>query len=113
MNRVGKFAAALVACLVLAMASFASFAASEFEGTWAVKDSGGKPFEITLAAGGAATATMPEAATGTWKEEGSSAVITWKSGWVTKISKGGDSYKKSAEKDGKPVGSPSNIEKVE
>ena len=48
-----------------------------------------------------------------WKEEGSAAVITWDSGWVTKITKDGDSYKKSAEKDGKPVGSPSDIEKVE
>jgi hypothetical protein len=48
-----------------------------------------------------------------WKEEGSAAVITWDSGWVTKITKDGDSYKKSAEKDGKPVGSPSGIEKVE
>ena len=48
-----------------------------------------------------------------WKEEGSAAVITWDSGWVTKITKDGDSYKKSAEKDGKPVGSPSVVEKVE
>ena len=38
MNRVGKFAAALLACLGLAMTSFASFAASEFEGTWVVKN---------------------------------------------------------------------------
>ena len=106
MNRVGKFAAALVACLVLAMASFASFAASEFEGTWAVKDSGGKPFEITLAAAGAATATMPEAATGTWMEEGASAVITWKSGWVTKITKEGDKFVKTAFKKGAALDGP-------
>ena len=46
-----------------------------------------------------------------WKEEGSAAVITWDSGWVTKITKEGDSYKKTAEKDGKPVGSPSDVEK--
>jgi hypothetical protein len=32
---------------------------------------------------------------------------------VTKITKEGDSYKKTAEKDGKPVGSPSDVEKVE
>jgi hypothetical protein len=38
MNRVGKLATALVAGLVFAMASFASLAASEFEGTWAVKN---------------------------------------------------------------------------
>jgi len=107
MNRIRTLLiTALVTGLTIAMASFASFAASEFEGTWAVKDSGGKPFEITLAAGGAATATMPEAATGTWKEEGSSAVITWKSGWVTKITKEGDKFVKTAFKKGTPLDGP-------
>ena len=48
-----------------------------------------------------------------WKEEGNAAVITWDSGWVTKITKEGDSYKKTALKDGKPVGSASDVEKVE
>jgi hypothetical protein len=48
-----------------------------------------------------------------WKEEGSAAVITWDSGWVTKITKDGDKYTKTAEKDGKPVGSPADAEKVE
>ena len=79
MNRVGKFTAALVAGLVLAMASFASFAASEFEGTWAVKNTKGEPFEITLAADGGAKSTLPEADKGTWKEEGGTVVISWES----------------------------------
>lgn len=97
---------ALVAGLTIAMASLASFAASEFEGTWAVKDTKGKAFEITLAADGAATATLPEAATGTWKEEGASAVITWKSGWVTKITKEGDKFVKTAFKKGAALDAP-------
>jgi hypothetical protein len=33
---------------------------------------------------------------GKWVEEGSAAVITWESGWKTKISKDGESYKKTA-----------------
>ena len=59
------------------MASFASFAASEFEGTWAVKNTNGEPFEIALAADGTAKSTLPEADKGTWKEEGGAAVISW------------------------------------
>jgi hypothetical protein len=34
--------------------------------------------------------------TGTWKEEGNSAVITWNTGWTTKITKEGDRYVKTA-----------------
>ena len=48
-----------------------------------------------------------------WKEESSTAVITWDSGWVTKITKEGDSYKKSTLKDGKPVGKAADVEKLE
>ena len=40
-------------------------------------------------------------------------MITWDSGWTTKISKEGNSYKKTAIEKGKPVGSPSDAEKVE
>jgi hypothetical protein len=34
--------------------------------------------------------------TGTWKEEGNSAVITWNTGWTTKIAKEGNRYIKAA-----------------
>jgi hypothetical protein len=97
---------ALVAGLTIAMASFASFAASEFEGTWAVKNTKGEPFEITLSAGGAATSTLPEADKGTWKEEGGAAVISWESGWTTKIAKEGDKFTKTAFKKGAPLDGP-------
>jgi hypothetical protein len=96
-------ATALVAGLAVVMASFASLAASEFEGTWAVKNTKGDPFEITLAADGTATSTLPEADTGTWKEEGGAAVISWKSGWTSKIAKDGDKFVKTAFKKGAPL----------
>lgn len=52
--------------------------------------------------------------TGTWKEEGSAAVITWDTGWTTKISKEGDKYTKTAFKKGEPTsGKPSNTSAAE
>ena len=98
----------------IALTSAASFAASGFVGKWKTTDTEGKAFTIWLSDDGVAKGDRAnEGLAGMWKEEGSAAVITWDSGWVTKITKDGDSYKKSAEKDGKPVGSPSDIEKVE
>ena len=99
---------------VLVMGPLASLAASEFEGVWTVKDTGGAPFEITLSANGAAKASRGEGMTGTWKEEGSAAVITWDTGWTTKISKEGDKYTKTAFKKGEPTsGKPSNTSAAE
>jgi hypothetical protein len=97
---------ALVAGLAIVIASFASFASSEFEGVWAVKNTKGEPFEITLAGDGTATSTLPEADKGTWKEEGSAAVISWDSGWTTKIAKEGDKFVKTAFKKGAPLDGP-------
>ncbi len=48
-----------------------------------------------------------------WKEEGNSAVITWDSGWVTKITKEGDKYKKTAFEKGKQEGPATDATKVE
>ena len=100
--------------LVIVLTSAAGFAASGFVGKWKTTDTEGKPFTIWLSDDGNAKGDRAdEGLAGMWKEEGGGAVITWGSGWVTKITKEGDSYKKTAEKDGKPVGSPSDIEKVE
>jgi hypothetical protein len=41
-------------------------------------------------------ATRGEGMTGTWKEEGEAAVITWNTGWTTKIAKQGNQYHKAA-----------------
>jgi hypothetical protein len=88
--------AAVTAACFFVVTSFAALAASAFEGVWKVKDTAGHPFEITLSSDGAAKATRGEGMTGTWKEEGNSAVITWNTGWTTKITKEGDRYIKAA-----------------
>ena len=91
-------------------------AASDFEGVWKVKDTAGQQFEITLSGGGTAKATRGEGMTGSWNEEGNAAVITWNSGWTTKITKSGNRYEKSAHRKGEPLtGKPaysSDAEKV-
>lgn len=69
----------------------------EFVGTWVVSDSNGKPFEITLSASGAAEAERDgNGMTGTWDTAGVSAVISWDTGWTTKITRTGDGYVKTA-----------------
>jgi hypothetical protein len=115
MSRFEKTAgAALAACAIVVMTAFASLAASEFEGVWSVKDTNGKAFEITLSADGKATGTHQEAKAGTWKQEGDSAVITWSTGWTTKITKEGDHYVKSAFKKGAPLdGKPTNTSEAQ
>ena len=99
-------AAFLAAVCVIAITTFASFAASGFEGKWKVKDTAGQDFEITLSADGTAKAGRGEGMTGTWKEGGNAAVITWSTGWTTKIVKDGDSYKKTAYGKGQPLDGP-------
>jgi hypothetical protein len=94
-----KMTMGLLAVAALALSASVGFAAGEFAGTWKVKDTGGKDFNITLGADG--TATSDRAAKpmkGTWKEDGGAAVITWDTGWITKIAKEGTGYKKTAYK---------------
>ena len=55
---------AFIAGLAIVIANVASFAASEFVGVWAVKDSKDRPFEITLSADGKATSTQEKAKEG-------------------------------------------------
>ena len=89
-------------CLIC-MTSLPALAVSAFEGVWQVKDTSGKPFEITLSGGGAAKATRGEGMTGTWKEERDAAVITWNTGWTTKITKQGNQYHKAAYRKGQSL----------
>jgi hypothetical protein len=98
--------AVLAAVFAVAMTSFASLAASDFIGTWNVKDTAGQPFEITLSGDGAAKARHGEGIVGSWKEEGKNAVITWDTGWITKITKEDDHYKKTAYRKGQPLDGP-------
>jgi hypothetical protein len=74
-----------------------SITTSEFNGTWAVQDTNGTPFEITLFASGTAEANRAgEGMSGTWTTDGPSAVIAWDTGWTTKITRTGDEYTKTA-----------------
>ncbi len=98
--------AAITAAYLFGATSFAAHTASTFEGVWKVKDTAGRPFEITLSSGGAAKATRGEGMTGTWKEEGNSAVITWNTGWTTKIRREGNRYIKTAYRKGQSLTAP-------
>jgi hypothetical protein len=98
----------------VALASAVAFAASPFEGKWKVQDTKGNPFEITLSEDGSAKGSRSgEGLSGTWKAEGDSAVITWESGWTTKITKQGDQFKKTAFDKGKAEGPATDAKKVE
>jgi hypothetical protein len=108
------FSKSAAAALAIALAAGAAFAAEGFVGKYETTDSEGKPFTIWLSDNGSAKGDRAnEGLQGMWKEEGSAAVITWDTNWVTTITKDGDAYKKSATKDGKAVGSPADAKKVE
>lgn len=94
---------ALATSLVFAVMCSSASAASVFEGVWTVKDTDGKPFEITLSADGSAKASRGEGMVGTWKDDESAAVITWTTGWTTKIMKDGNQYKKAVYAKGRLV----------
>ena len=86
----------VIAAMALALSTGAAFA-DHFVGTWKVKDSGGKDFQIVVAKDGSATADRSgEGMTGKWAEEGDAVTITWDTGWKTKIAKDGAGYKKTA-----------------
>jgi hypothetical protein len=107
---------AVAAAFALAVTGFAAHAAGDFQGTWQVKDSNGKPFEITLSADGKATGTQRPNMTGTWRQQGSAAVINWNTGWTTKIEKTDDhfthaGYRKGQSPEGQPA-STSDAEKL-
>ena len=86
----------VIAAMALALSTGAAFA-DHFVGTWKVKDSGGKDFQIVVAKDGSATADRSgEGMTGKWAEEGDAITITWDTGWKTKIAKDGAGYKKTA-----------------
>ncbi len=107
-------AASLGLAAAICMSPAVSLAASSFEGTWKVDDSAGKPFEITLSQNSAAKADRGEGMSGTWKQEGGAAVISWNTGWVTKIMKEDGRYKKAAYRKGQSLNSaPANTSDAE
>jgi hypothetical protein len=102
------------AALAFAIGLSAAIAASGFVGKFKTTDTEGKPFTIWLSEDGKAKGDRAdEGLAGMWKEEGGAAVITWESGWVTKLTTDGEAYSKSTEQDGKAVGTPTKAEKTE
>jgi len=87
---------------------------SDFVGKYETEDTQGKEMTITLDDDGSASGSRAdESLSGSWKEEGDAAVITWSDEWSTKITKDGDKYMKSAYKGGSQDGAPVGAEKVE
>jgi len=109
-----KIAKSFATALALTIVIGAAFAASAFVGKFETTDTEGKAFAIWLSDDGTAKGDRAnEGLQGVWKEEGNAAIVTWDGGWVTKLTKEGDAYMKSAEKDGKPVGKPTAAKKTE
>ena len=87
---------------------------SGFVGTFKTQDTQGNPMSITLDEEGSASGERcGEQISGSWKDEGGTAVITWSGNWTTKIAKDGDSYSKSAYQDGTQTGEAVAAEKSE
>ena len=111
--------AAILGAAVLALAIASCDAPSGgsdsgFVGKYTTEDTQGQPMSITLADDGSALGDRGgENLTGSWKEEGGSAVITWSDEWTTKIAKEGDTYTKTAYKDGNQSGGPVGAQKDE
>ncbi|MGE0856455.1 MAG: hypothetical protein AB7L18_10260 [Hyphomicrobiaceae bacterium] len=114
MRKTALLTAALAAAQIAAL-SLSAAADAGFAGNWKVTDTNGKPFTIMLSEDGKARADRSgEAMKGAWKTDGDAAVITWDTGWVTKIMKDGDGYKKVAfDKGAAPDGKPTNSSKAE
>ena len=83
-------------------------------GKYKTSDTTGNPMEISLMDNGSAAGSREdETLTGSWKDEGDTAVITWSTDWTTKLTKDGDKYSKTAFKDGAMDGDAVAAEKVE
>lgn len=96
MGRLGKSTCVFATLIGTLAFTTSSFAASQFQGVWKVKDTFGKSFEITLLPDGNAKGTLVPMMVGSWKEEGNAAVIKWDTFWTTKIMKEGNHYTKIA-----------------
>lgn len=78
--------------------------AGEYEGSWLLYDTHGGGFEATLSTDGSASGTHGDSMKhGTWKESDGAVVISWKTGWTTRIAKQGDKYIKTSYKPGTTV----------
>lgn len=68
--------------------------ASDFIGTWKLKDTDHSSFNVTLKEDGSCTSTWGVGETGTWKLEGDRVTLSWTDGWHDILIKEKDGYKK-------------------
>jgi hypothetical protein len=116
LDRIIHKAAAVLGAAVFAIALSACDGApdSGFAGKYKTQDTQGNPMEITLMEDGSASGKRgDESLTGSWKDDGGAAMITWSEEWQTKLAKDGDKYSKTAYKDGSADGGSVPAEKVE
>lgn len=97
-----KYAALLSMVLFIGLSS--NVFAGEYEGSWMLYDTHGDDFEATLSADGTASGTHGDSMKhGTWTEVDGAVVISWKTGWTTRIAKQGDKYVKTSFKPGTTI----------
>ncbi|ADI30579.1 hypothetical protein [Methylotenera versatilis] len=97
-----RFAALL--SLMLFLGASSNVFAGEYEGSWMLYDTHGGGFEATLSEDGTASGTHGDSMKhGTWKEVDGAVVISWKTGWTTRIVKQGDKYVKTSFKPGTTI----------
>lgn len=78
--------------------------AGEYDGTWQLYDTHGGGFVANLNKDGTASGTHGDSMKhGTWKEIDGVAVVSWKTGWTTRITKSGDKYIKTSYKPGTTI----------
>ena len=78
--------------------------AGDYEGSWLLYDTHGGGFEATLSKDGRASGTHGDSMKhGTWKEVDGAVVISWTTGWTTRIAKQGDKYVKTSFKPGTTI----------
>ncbi len=78
--------------------------AGEYEGSWQLYDTHGGGFEAILSNDGSASGTHGDSMKhGTWKEVEDAVIISWKTGWTTRIAKQGNKYIKTSYKPGTTI----------
>ena len=101
-----------LAIAALALTAGAAFA-DHFVGTWKVKDTAGKDFQIVIAKDGSATGEHAgKPMKGKWAEKGDAVTVTWDTGWTTSIAKSGSGYTKTSTEGGAEKDKGSAAEKV-
>ena len=86
-----------IAAGLIAVLTSSAGLAGDWTGKYMTEDTKGNEMEITLKGDGiAAGLKHGKDLNGTWTNEDGAAVISWTTGWTTKLSKDGDQYIKSA-----------------